>query len=118
MQPLIPRTMRLQNRPELFLSALLSISLLFTSCGEEQVKEAPPPTVSFVKSVSMDIPLEKEFAGQAYRIVDIPIKVRVDGFLEGMHFDDERPVIKRQLLYYKDPLPFEAAVTKLECSII
>ena len=104
--------MRLQNRPEFFLAALLSISLLITSCGEEQAKVAPPPTVAVIKSLSMDIPLEKEFVGQVYGIVDIPIRARVEGFLEGMHFNEGRPVKKGQLLYNIDPLPFEAAVAE------
>jgi len=110
--------MRVQNRPHFFIAPLLFIALTFSSCGEEQAKVAPPPTVAVIKSISADIPLEKEFVGQVYGIVDIPIRARVEGFLEGRHFN-EGCLIKKELLSYDiHPLPFEAAVTELDCSIV
>jgi membrane fusion protein (multidrug efflux system) len=44
--------------------------------------------------------------------VDIPIRARVEGFLEGMFFEEGWPVTKDQLLYTIDPQPFEAAVVE------
>jgi len=52
----------------------------------------------------------EEFVGQTYGLFDISIQARVDGFLEGIHFEEGRRVRKGQLLYTIDPQPFEAKV--------
>jgi membrane fusion protein (multidrug efflux system) len=45
---------------------------------------------------------------------DIPIRARVQGFLEGVYFDEGRPVKRGQLLYTIDPEPFMADVAAKE----
>ena len=50
----------------------------------------------------------EEFVGQTYGLFDIAIQARVDGFLEGMHFEEGKLVKKGQLLYTIDPQPFQA----------
>lgn len=95
---------------------VLSVILL-TSCGEATVQQPPPPTVTVVQSESADVPLEKEFVGQVYGIKDIPIRARVEGFLEGMHFEEGRPVKHGQLLYSIDPQPFQAAVAEKKSGV-
>jgi membrane fusion protein (multidrug efflux system) len=44
--------------------------------------------------------------------VDIPIRARVEGFLESMDFQEGREVGKDSLLYTIDPRPFEAKVVE------
>ncbi len=47
-------------------------------------------------------------SGQTYGLADIAIRARVEGFLEGIHFEEGRTVKKGQLLYTIDPQPFLA----------
>lgn len=100
-----------------FGAAVLFGSIMLASCGEAPVQQAPTPTVTVVKSESADVPLEKEFVGQVYGIKDIPIRARVEGFLEGKHFEEGRPVKQGQLLYSIDPLPFQAAVAEKKSGV-
>ncbi len=52
----------------------------------------------------------QEFVGQVYGLKDISIRARVEGFLEGIYFDEGRGVKKGQLLYTIESQPFEADV--------
>jgi membrane fusion protein (multidrug efflux system) len=90
--------------------ALVSASLVFfTGCKTETQQQAPPPEVQVVKVIQQDFPRVREFVGQTYGQADIAIRARVEGFLEGIFFDEGMPVKKGQLLYAIDPQPFLAA---------
>lgn len=92
---------------------LSSILVLFTfasGCKEKSAGKAPPPQVQVVEVIQQDIPVMEEFVGQTYGLFDISIQARVDGFLEGIFFEEGRRVKKGQLLYTIDPEPFEAKV--------
>jgi membrane fusion protein (multidrug efflux system) len=52
--------------------------------------------------------------GETRGSIDIPIRARVDGFLESIHFVEGRTVEKDQLLYTIDPQPFEARVAEAQ----
>jgi membrane fusion protein (multidrug efflux system) len=93
-------------------AALLSLGLmtLATGCKEQAASQMPPPNVQVVQVIQQDIPLVEEFVGQTYGLFDITIQARVDGFLEGIYFDEGRRVKKGQLLYTISPEPFEAKV--------
>ena len=87
---------------------LLLIIPLFTGCKEQSAGALPPPEVQVVKVIQQDILLTEDFVGQTYGLFDIAIQARVDGFLEGIHFEEGRRVKKGQLLYTIDPQPFQA----------
>ena len=70
----------------------------------------PPPNVQVVEVIQQDVPVTREFVGQVYGMYDISIRSRVEGFLEGIHFEEGRRVRRGQLLYTIDPQPFEAKV--------
>jgi membrane fusion protein (multidrug efflux system) len=94
---------------------ILLLSIVLISCGEDQNKnQAKPVDVSVVEVIKKDTPIYKEFVGQMYGLKDIPIRARVQGFLEGIFFDEGRPVKKGQLLYTIDPQPFMADVAAKE----
>jgi len=97
---------------KLFLFILTGTLLAFTlsSCKEKQQVEAPPPEIKVVKVIQKDTPIYKEFVGQMYGLKDIPIRARVEGFLEKIYFDEGMRVYKGQLLYSVDPEPFLADV--------
>lgn len=90
--------------------SLLLLAIVF-SCGEEKKKQqAAPPEIQVVEVIQKDVPIYSEFVGQVYGLYDIPIRARVEGFLEGMYFDEGQAVKKGQLLYAIDAQPFIAEV--------
>jgi membrane fusion protein (multidrug efflux system) len=94
----------------LLLVLLLSLSFIAGGCKEKQAAQLPPPGVEVVEVIQQDIPLIEQFIGETFGIVDIRVQARVEGFLEGMHFDEGNRVNKGQLLYTIDRQPFEAKV--------
>ena len=93
-----------------FLMLFLIVSILFSSCNNQKKAEAPPPEIKVVRVIQKDVPIYEKYVGQVYGEKDIPIRARVEGFLEGIHFQEGLKVNKGQLLYTIDPLPFEAKV--------
>ena len=87
--------------------------LVALGCGQQQEKPAqapPPPEVSVVVLEGQDVPIHLEFVGQVYGQKDIAIRARVEGFLEGIHFEEGSAVEKSKLLYTLESQPFEADV--------
>lgn len=90
------------------LVTLSLLALLSAGCNEKSAGALPPPNVQVVEIIQQDVPVTEEFVGETYGLFDISIQARVDGFLEGIHFDEGRRVKKGQLLYTMDPQQFEA----------
>ncbi len=82
------------------------------SCGSKKKTAPPPQKIPVVTVLQENVPIYKEFVGQVYGQVDIPIRARVSGFLEGIHFEEGRRVKKGQLLYTIDPEPYQATVAQ------
>jgi membrane fusion protein (multidrug efflux system) len=95
----------------------LFLLLAMYSCQEEQVSTPPPPTVQVVTVIEDTVRIEKDFVGQVYGIKDIPIRARVEGFLDDIHFQEGMKVKKGQLLYSIDPQPFQAALTAAQSQL-
>lgn len=96
---------------------LLAGTLLFSSCGSKEQQQAPPPEITVVKVIQKDVPVYNEFIGEIYGEKDIPIRARVEGFLEGIFFEEGTEVEKGQLLYTIDPRPFEADVNAQQSEV-
>jgi membrane fusion protein (multidrug efflux system) len=96
---------------------LLAGVMLISSCKEKAVQSAPPPEIQVVNVIQKDVPLKKDFVGQIYGFEDIAIRARVEGFLEGIHFDEGFKVDKGQLLYTIDSQPFEAEVESMQSKV-
>ena len=94
-----------------------AIFLLTNSCKNKEQKAPPPPDIKVVKVIHKETPIYKEFVGQMYGLKDIPIRARVQGFLEGIFFDEGRAVKKGQLLYTIDPQPFMADVAAKQSAV-
>jgi membrane fusion protein (multidrug efflux system) len=88
------------------------LSLILFACSEEQKAPAPPPPpeISVVETKAEDVPLYMEFVGQTSGLKDIAIRARVEGFLEGIHFQEGSGVEKGALLYTLESQPFEEKV--------
>ena len=80
------------------------------SCQSDQIEKKPLAKVEVVQVIQMDVPIYEDFVGQIYGHVDIPIRARVNGFLEAIHFTEGRRVEKDQLLYSIDSQPYQADV--------
>ena len=93
--------------------------LLLFSCSqkEEQQVQAPPPQVTVVVTQAKDVPIYQEFVGQIHGFKDIAIRARVEGFLEGIHFEEGSRVEKGALLYTLESQPFEADVAAKMSSV-
>jgi membrane fusion protein (multidrug efflux system) len=88
-------------------------TLVFTlGCNKKADKNIPPSEVIVSGVQQKDVPVINEFVGQTYGQSDIAIRARVDGFLEGIHFQEGSQVTKGQLLYSIDPAPQMAKVTE------
>ncbi len=89
---------------------VLSLLVLFSCNRHKQQGQAKPPEIPVVEIVRMDVPVYQDFVGQVHGEQDIAIRARVEGFLEGVHFQEGTRVSKGQLLYTIDPAPFKAKV--------
>ncbi len=99
-----PATMR----PTLVVAAAVFV----TACGNPEPPAMPPMEVTVVTVEPRDVPIHLDMIGQTLGSVDIPIRARVDGVLEEIHFLEGRDVTKGQLLYVIDPTPFRAKVVE------
>jgi membrane fusion protein (multidrug efflux system) len=90
---------------------LLLVSITFFSCKKENVKtEIPPQEIVVVEIIPKSVAVFEEFVGQIYGEKDIPIRARVEGYLEGIHFEEGKRVKKGDLLYVIDSATFKEDV--------
>ena len=83
------------------------------ACSEKQATsppERPPANVTVVETKAQDVPLYLEFVGQTSGLKDIAIRARVEGFMEGLHFQEGAEINKGDLLYTLESQPFEEKV--------
>jgi len=93
--------------------ALFAVFTLLGACSDQQ--EAPPPLeLPVVEVLQRDQPIEMEMVGQTRGSSDIPIRARVDGFLESMDFAEGRNVKQGDLLYTIDDVPFQTGVVEAQ----
>ncbi|MGD8675965.1 MAG: efflux RND transporter periplasmic adaptor subunit [Desulfobacterales bacterium] len=93
------------------LSIACCLLLVMLSCSKEEApKEAPPPKVTVIVTEAQEVPLFREFVGQIFGLKDIAIQARVEGFLEGIHFQEGSEIEAGTLLYTLESQPFEEKV--------
>jgi membrane fusion protein (multidrug efflux system) len=92
--------------------ALVSCFCLLIACSEQKQAPAaaPPPDITVFETTARDTPLVIEFVGVTSGEKDITIRARVEGFLEGVHFQEGSRVKKGDLLYTLESQPFEEKV--------
>jgi membrane fusion protein, multidrug efflux system len=105
--------LKIYTRLILYLFTTISIFLLLSSCGEEQV-EMKPIEVKVTGVVAKDVPITREWVGQTYGAVDIEIRARVDGWLQGLYFKEGTVVRQGALLYKIDDTELLEAVAEAE----
>jgi membrane fusion protein (multidrug efflux system) len=95
---------------------MISSLILFVACKDKQTAqppEMPPPGVSVVEIKAQKVQVPIEFVGQVFGAEDIAIRARVEGFLEGIHFEEGSEVKKGKLLYTIESQPYEADVAAM-----
>jgi membrane fusion protein (multidrug efflux system) len=94
---------------------LLVVSLLlvtFLGCSKEGPSAAPVLPVKTTDVVQRDVPIYKEWVGQTIGSVDIELRARVAGWLQGIHFAEGTEVKKGALLYTIDQSELKEAVAE------
>ena len=97
------------------LLSLLLPSLLVTACGSsDEATEAAAMPVGVVEVKRQDVPLTLDMVGTTMGMQDVPIRARVEGFLETLSFQEGRFVTKGDLLYTIDAQPFQARLVEAQ----
>jgi membrane fusion protein (multidrug efflux system) len=104
-----------------FATRLICLSLtalVLAACDSAQdAATMPVPIVEVVDSVRRDVPLTIEMVGTTLGAQDVPIRARVEGFLETMNFQEGLFVKKGDLLYTIDPQPFQAMLVAAQSGL-
>lgn len=99
------------NMKTITLNLLCILLLVAFSCGKKgEPPQPPPPEVAVFKTETREVPIYREFVGQVFGFKDIAIRARVEGYLEGIHFEEGSRIKKGILLYTLESQPFEADV--------
>ena len=85
------------NLKPLLLALLLVVS---SSCKKKEPQAPPPQPFEVFKVQTKSVPIYQEFVGQIYGEKDIPIRARVVGFLNGIHFQEGETVKKGERVGY------------------
>ncbi len=94
---------------------LLLAALVLSGCDSAQdTAKVPMLTVEVVDSERRDVALTIEMVGTTLGAQDVPIRARVEGFLETMNFREGRFVKKGDLLYTIDAQPFQAKLVEAQ----
>ena len=94
------------------IALLFAAAAVAAACSRPEPPAMPPMEVAVVEVQPRDIPIYLDMIGQTLGSVDIPIRARVDGVLEEIHFLEGRDVTKGQLLYVIDPTPYKSQVVE------
>jgi membrane fusion protein (multidrug efflux system) len=100
-------------------SLALAVSLLITAgCGDQGGGQgAVKLTVMVTPAERRDMPLTIDMVGTTLGTQDVPIRARVEGFLESMDFEEGTFVSKGDLLYTIDPQPFQAKLVEAQSGL-
>ena len=89
-------------------------AMALVACGPTEPPAPPPLEIQVVEAVQRDADITLDLVGQTRGSTDIPIRARVQGFLESIEFLEGRAVEEGQLLYTIDPAPFRSKVVEAE----
>jgi RND family efflux transporter MFP subunit len=97
----------------------MTLLLMAMACGEKNAYVPPPPP-----KVTVMLPIRKpvtdylEFTGNAVAYNTVPLKARVEGFLDKVLFKDGEFVTKGRLLFLIQPEQYQAQLQKAEASVL
>jgi membrane fusion protein (multidrug efflux system) len=97
--------------------ALIPVAIALCTGGcknREGTTTAAPVEVKVTAARQEDVPISREWVGQTLGAVDIEIRARVNGWLEGIHFREGTEVKQGALLYTIDPTELEQSVAEAQ----
>jgi len=103
------------NGSSLFLNCLFIVLIsILSACSDEGASSTSPMEFPVVDVIQRDQPVQIEMVGETRGSSDIPIRARVDGFLESMAFVEGSNVKKGDLLYTIDEVPYQTELVKTQ----
>jgi RND family efflux transporter MFP subunit len=92
---------------------LLIMSLVLLSCGGSKEEKAgagaaAPVPVVVTPVIQKTVPIIAEFTARTDAKDTVELRARVEGFLEGIHFEEGRPVKRGQVLFTLDKRKYES----------
>jgi len=99
------------------LSVVFIITILIFSCGGDEQRDLPTPTVQVYVTTAIDVPIFREFVGETLGETSVDIAARVQGFLETRDFEEGSFVKKGQLLYTIESQTFEEKVAQASSQV-
>jgi len=100
-------------------STVIILALLLSACdsSEKAAGEMPPLAVRVTQATVQDVPLTMEMVGTTMGTQDVPIRTRVEGYLETMEFEEGTFVKKGDMLYTIDAQPFQAKLVAAQSEL-
>ena len=98
---------------------LHALLIMVLACGEKNTYVPPPPP-----KVTVMLPIRKpvtdylEFTGNAVAYNTVPLKARVEGFLDKVLFKDGEFVTKGRLLFLIQPEQYQAQLQKAQAQVL
>lgn len=108
------RRLRLRGWSTTFSIAVFTI---LSGCDSGDSVKPPPVTVQVVEAERQDFQLIIDLVGSTLGNQDVPIRARVDGFLETINFTEGQDVKEGQLLYTIDPQPFQQKLVEAQSQL-
>jgi membrane fusion protein (multidrug efflux system) len=87
------------------------------SLSEKAATQAPPLTVRVTQASVQNVSLATEMVGTTMGTQDVPIRTRVEGYLETMEFEEGTFVKKGDRLYTIDAQPFQAKLVAAQSEL-
>jgi len=100
-------------------STFIFLAFLLSGCdsSDKVAGERPPLVVRVTQSTVQDVPLSMEMVGTTMGTQDVPIRTRVEGYLETMEFEEGTFVKKGDMLYTIDAQPFQAKLVAAQSEL-
>ena len=108
-------------RPKKYLTivttSLLALFLFACDSSNKTARETPPLPVRVTQASVQDVQLTVEMVGTTTGTQDVPIRTRVEGYLETMEFEEGTFVKKGDMLYTVDAQPFQAKLVAAQSQL-
>jgi len=78
---------------------LLALPVLFNACNPKGEEKTEIETIPVTQVISLDTNLYTDYVAEIHAIQNVEIRAKVNGFLEKIHVDEGRYVLKGQLLF-------------------
>ena len=110
-----------QRNPWSWLVVAGLMLFLLSGCEDKTVgkvsENAPALEVLVSQAEIRDVPLSIDMVGSTLGAQDVPIRARVEGFLDSVEFQEGTFVKKGDLLYTIDPQPFQAKLVEAQSGL-